>query len=131
MYISMYISFPCLVSFFSIIASPSLGSSLLKPMEAFAVASTGAGAHLLAPQVKRRGVVVNHGPPGNSPLNLQALRRPKAKPFTLPETNIAPESGWLESDRFLLGWPIFRGELLVSGSVGLSWHWGWGTLRFP
>ena len=38
--------------------------------------------------------------------------------FTLPETNIfAPENGWLEDDRFLLGWPIFRGELLVSGRV--------------
>ena len=28
--------------------------------------------------------------------------------YTLPETNIAPENGWLEYDRFLLGWPIFR-----------------------
>ena len=38
--------------------------------------------------------------------------------LTLPETNIfATENGWLEYDRFLLGWPIFRGELLVSGSV--------------
>ena len=26
----------------------------------------------------------------------------------LPKTNIAPESGWLEYNRFLLGWPIFR-----------------------
>ncbi len=34
-----------------------------------------------------------------------------------PWNNIAPENGWLEYDRFLLGWPIFRGELLVSGSV--------------
>ena len=25
---------------------------------------------------------------------------------TLPETNIAPENGWLEYDCFLLGWPI-------------------------
>ena len=34
-------------------------------------------------------------------------------------TNIfAPENGWLEYDCFLLGpRPIFRGELLVSGSV--------------
>ena len=39
---------------------------------------------------------------------------------TLPETNIAPENGWLEYDRFLLGWPIFRCELLVSGSVSLD-----------
>ena len=30
--------------------------------------------------------------------------------YTLPETNmLAPENGWLENDRFLLGWPIFRG----------------------
>ena len=30
---------------------------------------------------------------------------------TLPEANskFAPENGWLEYDRFLLGWPIFRG----------------------
>ena len=28
-----------------------------------------------------------------------------------------PENGWLEDDRFLLGWPIFRCELLVSGTV--------------
>ena len=27
---------------------------------------------------------------------------------TLPETNIAPENGWLEYDGFLLGWTIFR-----------------------
>ena len=27
---------------------------------------------------------------------------------TPPETNIAPENGWLEYDRFLLGRPIFR-----------------------
>ena len=37
---------------------------------------------------------------------------------TLPETNISPENGWLEDDRFLLGFgPIFRCELLVSGRV--------------
>ena len=30
------------------------------------------------------------------------------------ETNIfTPENGWLEYDCFLLGWPIFGGELLV------------------
>ena len=28
--------------------------------------------------------------------------------LTFPETNIAPENGWLEYDRFLLGRPIFR-----------------------
>ena len=38
--------------------------------------------------------------------------------FTLPETNIfADENGWLEYDRFLLGWPVFRCKLLVSGRV--------------
>ena len=36
---------------------------------------------------------------------------------TLPETDIASENGWLEYDRFLLGWPIFGGELLVSARV--------------
>ena len=37
---------------------------------------------------------------------------------TLPETNVfAPENGWLEDDPFLLGRPIFRCELLVSGRV--------------
>ena len=36
----------------------------------------------------------------------------------LPETNIfAPENGWLEVIHFLLGWPIFRCELLVFGGV--------------
>ena len=30
--------------------------------------------------------------------------------ITLPETNIAPENGWLEYYRFLLGRPIFRCE---------------------
>ena len=36
--------------------------------------------------------------------------------YTLPETNIAPERGWLE-DKFPLRWHIFRGEMWVSGSV--------------
>ena len=36
--------------------------------------------------------------------------------LTLPETNMAPENGWLENE-FPLGGPIFRGELLVSGRV--------------
>ena len=37
---------------------------------------------------------------------------------TLPEPKIfAPKNGWLEYDPFLLGWPIFRCELLVSGRV--------------
>ena len=36
---------------------------------------------------------------------------------TLPETNIAPENGWLEC-YFPIGFrPIFRGKLLVSGRV--------------
>ena len=36
---------------------------------------------------------------------------------SLKLTAKAPENGWLEYDPFLLGWPIFRGKLLVSGSV--------------
>ena len=39
--------------------------------------------------------------------------------ITLPETNIAPENGWLEDDRFLSGWLPGRCELLGSGSVDL------------
>ena len=36
---------------------------------------------------------------------------------TLPETNIAPENGWLEYDRFLLGPGLFSVDMLVSGRV--------------
>ena len=36
---------------------------------------------------------------------------------TPPKFNIAPENWWLEDDRFLLGMPIFRGELLNFWSV--------------
>ena len=37
---------------------------------------------------------------------------------TLPETKIfAAGNGWLRDDHFLLGWPIFRCELLVLGRV--------------
>ena len=36
---------------------------------------------------------------------------------SLKLTANASKNGWLEYDRFLLGWPIFRGELLVSGRV--------------
>ena len=41
--------------------------------------------------------------------------------YNLPESNseFTPENGWLEYERFLLGWPIFRCELLVSGRVSL------------
>ena len=37
--------------------------------------------------------------------------------FTLPETNIAPENGWLEEEFPFGARPIFRGELLASGRV--------------
>ncbi len=37
---------------------------------------------------------------------------------SLKLTAKAPENGCLEDKPFLLGWPIFRGELLVSGRVG-------------
>ena len=37
---------------------------------------------------------------------------------TLPETNrFAPENGWLVDDCFLLGWLLWAGAMLVSGSV--------------
>ena len=42
--------------------------------------------------------------------------------YQLPSLKLtakAPENGWLEYDRFLLEWPIFRGELLVSGRVDI------------
>ena len=49
--------------------------------------------------------------------------------ITLPETNseFTPKNGWLEYDSFLLGWPIFRGELLVLGRVG-QFFFGGGDL---
>ena len=34
--------------------------------------------------------------------------------YTLPATNIAPEHGWLEDDRFLLGWRNLTGAIAVS-----------------
>ena len=39
--------------------------------------------------------------------------------FTLPETNIAPENGWLEDDRFLLGPGLFSGAFAVSFREGI------------
>ncbi len=66
--------------------------------------------------------------------------------FTLHETNIGPENGSLEYDRFLLGWPIFRcyvrfregrhiflgllhNQLLTSNHQTSS-HWKLGNLNF-
>jgi len=40
----------------------------------------------------------------------------KVHELTLPEQQKTLNMGWLEYDRFLLG-PIFRGELLVLGSI--------------
>ena len=37
--------------------------------------------------------------------------------LTLTKRNVAPENGWLEDDRFLLGWLPGRCELLVSRRV--------------
>ena len=37
--------------------------------------------------------------------------------ITIPEANLAPENGWLEDDRFLLGFVLFSGVMLVSGRV--------------
>ncbi len=39
--------------------------------------------------------------------------------FTLPETNIAPENGWLEYDCFLLGPGLFSGAMAVSFREGM------------
>ena len=49
--------------------------------------------------------------------------------ITLPETNIAPENGWLGDDPFLLGRPIFRGYVsfregtvfFFSATCGYQW----------
>ena len=47
---------------------------------------------------------------------------PKNHILTLPETNIfAPENGWLEDDRFLLKWALFRGENVSFGEG--KWWW--------
>ena len=48
---------------------------------------------------------------------LSCLSQQKRRSLTPPKFNIAPEKGWLEDDPFLLGWPIFRGELFVFGSL--------------
>ncbi len=49
-------------------------------------------------------------------MDVRIIRNPNVEKFhdildTLPESNIAPENGWLEYYGwcFLLGWPIFRG----------------------
>jgi len=41
----------------------------------------------------------------------------KSKKHIIPETNIAPENGWLEDDRFLLGGLPFGGLF-----NGFSWR---------
>ena len=38
--------------------------------------------------------------------------------YTLPETNIAPENGWLGYNRFLLGPSLFSGAFAVSSRDG-------------
>ena len=44
------------------------------------------------------------------PMRLWRLENPKILILhTLPETTIAPENGWLEYDRFLLGFALFSG----------------------
>ena len=40
--------------------------------------------------------------------------------YTLPETNVAPENGWLEDDPFLLGFGLFSGAFAVSFREGTS-----------
>jgi len=39
---------------------------------------------------------------------------------SLKNSKFAPENAWLEDDRFLLASPIFKWELLISGSVNLG-----------
>ena len=74
-------------------------------------------------QPKKRKIlcVFAHGKLKNARLphaaksEMQDLTRPSthAQPENiLSETNISPKDGWLEDDPFILGWPIFRGELL-------------------
>ena len=43
--------------------------------------------------------------------------RKKLKPFTLPETNVAPENSPSQKETIVFQPSIFRGELLVSGRV--------------
>ena len=51
-----------------------------------------------------------------------ATNLPTPKLPTLPETNIAPENGWLEY-YFPIGFrPIFRGKLAVSFREGTCWE---------
>ncbi len=40
---------------------------------------------------------------------------------SLKLTAKAPENGWLEDDRFLLQWPIFRGYVSFRGVQ--PWYW--------
>ena len=52
-------------------------------------------------------------------------------------TTKAPENGWLEDERFLLGWPIFRGKFFLGGYIipnpesmsGQQFLPVWGTER--
>ena len=41
----------------------------------------------------------------------------KALPSEKTNSDLTHENGWLDYDPFLLGWLIFRGEMLVSGLV--------------
>ena len=64
------------------------------------------GYHLLKFDMKQIGTLWNI-------IRIQDCQN--LKKHTLPETNIAPENGWLEYDRFLLGNPIFRGYVSLQG----------------
>ena len=46
----------------------------------------------------------------------------------LPETNskFTPENGWLEDDRFLLGWPIFRGYVSFREGTSIKEYFNQG-----
>ena len=62
-------------------------------------------SHLLL----RSTVYHQHETPRNVELFQSIVTSSEEVRITLPKTNMfAPENGWLEYDRFLLGWPIFR-----------------------
>ena len=51
--------------------------------------------------------------------------------LTLPETNIAPENGWLEYKPFLLGRPIFRGYVSFREGISCGIVWVGDHVLFP
>ena len=49
------------------------------------------------------------------------IKRTRQTSYSLPDINRSHlKNSWSEDEISFLGWPIFRGELLVSGSVSHS-----------